>query len=130
MILLDSNIWIGFFSKDDNLHTSAVEIFEALQQSSKKILITEYVILETTSVLSQRVGKELANAFINRIDNSDRVIIQPSSSKHFKHLVYFYTQSSYSKLSFVDHHLLLLSKLFEVKTFDRELAKLIREVQS
>lgn len=120
MIILDSNIWIAYLNKNDNQHNKAVSFFDKIKEN---ILITEYIILEVATVLSMRIDKETADSFIDFVTNNQDIEVMSSSDKFFKKTLDFFLKYKNGNLSFVDVSLLMLSKKFQVFTFDRDLER-------
>ncbi|MDD2516365.1 MAG: PIN domain-containing protein [Candidatus Gracilibacteria bacterium] len=127
MKILDSNVWIALFNKEDSLNKKASDIMKELIKNNEKIFITEYLILEISTILLLKNGKKLADNFINFVyDNSDIDIIY-SDRYFFENTIQFFTKNNYEKLSFVDQSLLLLSKSYQIITFDKELNRFIKK---
>ena len=118
MIILDSNIWIAFLNIDDFNHKKAERVFKEL---SEKIILTEYVLLEVTTVVSLKVSKEAANNFIKTVVDNKDIEILPSSKEFLEGVIKFYLSKKNKNLSFVDYSLAYLSQKFKVLTFDRKL---------
>ncbi|MDD4530336.1 MAG: PIN domain-containing protein [Candidatus Gracilibacteria bacterium] len=127
MKILDSNVWIALFNKEDSLNKKASDIMKELVKNNEKIFITEYLILEISTILLLKNGKKLADNFINFVyDNSDIDIIY-SDKYFFENTIQFFTKNNYEKLSFVDQSLLLLSKSYQIITFDKELNRFMKK---
>ncbi len=120
MIILDSNIWIAFLNVDDVNHKKAEKIFE---ETKEKIILTEYILLETVTVLSQKVDKEVSDRFIDGVVNNRDIEILPSSEEFLNGVIKFYLPKKNKNLSFVDYSLLYLSKKIKVITFDKTLQR-------
>lgn len=125
MVIIDSNVWIAFLNKNDSNHKRADEIFNKLVDKREKIIITEYVLLEIVTVLSQKVGKKIANQFIEIAGNTKRIEIISSSADFLDEVLAFYLKQKNKNLSFVDYSLLYLSGQYEVLTFDKKLNSLL-----
>lgn len=119
-IILDSNIWIGYFNQKDSLHKKSVKIVEDLSA----VYVPEYVVLETVSILKMKSGSELANICLGIFTDSLNINVIPSTSIFNKTIKLFQTLND-KHLSFVDMSLLALSRDYEVKTFDKKLASAI-----
>ncbi len=128
MVILDSNVWIAFLNKNDSNHKKADEIFNKLANRREKIIITEYILLEVVTVLSQKVGKKLADQFIEIAGNTKRIEIISSSADFLNDVLTFYLKQKNRNLSFVDYSLLYLSRQYEILTFDKELKRKIFSV--
>lgn len=128
MVILDSNVWIAFLNKNDSNHKKADEIFNKLVNKREKIIITEYILLEVVTVLSQKVGKKLADQFIEIAGNTKRIEIISSSADFLNDVLAFYLKQKNRNLSFVDYSLLYLSRQYEILTLDKELKRKIFSV--
>lgn len=123
-IILDSNIWIAYFDKNDSTHLAAIKVFESL---NSKIFITHFLISEISTILQFKLWKDFSDLFLDWIKDRNIEIIE---LEDFDILIDFYTKNDFKKLSFIDHSLLLLSKDFEVITFDKDLNKLIKQINA
>ena len=99
MTILDSNIWIAFFNKNDNQHRKASLIFSKMKD---EILITEYIILEVCTVLAMRVNKKIADSFLEIVLHNQAVQVLSSSSDFFYKSVGNFLDYKHKDLSFVD----------------------------
>lgn len=124
MIIFDSNIWIAFFNISDSQHKKAEKILENI---SGKIFITEYVILEVSSVLLFKVNKGVANKFIEIVLNNKDIEILFSDKDFFQGTLGCFQNEKTGKLSFIDVSFLYLSNFYNVFTFDKKLEEAIRK---
>lgn len=125
MKIFDSNFWIAYFDKNDSQHKKAVVIFER----EPAFLITEYCILETTSILSRKSGKANAETFLDTVFENSDIVILYSHQSFFAGTVESFRKSKNKNLSFVDISLLYLSGEHEVITFDKDLEKAIKKMR-
>ncbi len=125
MIILDSNIWIAFLNVDDANHKKAEKIFE---ETKEKIILTEYILLETVTVLSQKAEKKVSDSFIKEAVNNRDIEILPSSEEFLNGVIKLYLSKKNKNLSFVDYSLLYLSKKIKVITFDKTLQREIKKL--
>lgn len=121
-IILDSNIWIGYFNEKDSLHKQSVKMVEDLSA----VYVPEYVVLESVSILKMKSGSKLANICLDIFTDSKNIIVLPSSSI-FKKTVDLFQTLNDKHLSFVNMSLLALSRDYEVKTFDKKLSSAIKK---
>ena len=122
MTIFDSNIWIAYLNKSDSTHKQAVKLFQ--KTDIKDILITEYLLLEIVTVLKQIQGHKFAQKFIQLIIDNNIPFLE---SKHFyPQTILLFQSLEENKLSFVDVSLLHLSEKYKVKTFDKDLQKMIK----
>ncbi|MBI3335788.1 MAG: type II toxin-antitoxin system VapC family toxin [Candidatus Portnoybacteria bacterium] len=120
MTILDANVWVAFFYKDDALHTKAEKIFQLCE---RPVVMPEYVILEVSSVLSRKAGKKIADGFLELVMNSKDIEVLFSQDQFFIEVVEFFKRRPEENLSFVDAALLYLSKSYQIITFDKSLQK-------
>lgn len=122
MIILDSNIWIAQASKKDSQHEKALKLIAGLNDL---ILIPEYVMIETCTVLSQRAGKSSADAFIDATIGSAWVQFLYTNQTLFAETLQTFRTLQTKHLSFIDVALFCLSRTHNVLTFDKHLARAI-----
>jgi predicted nucleic acid-binding protein len=125
MIILDSNVWVSFFNKNDSTHSRAKQLFSTLRE---KVLVPEYIILEVATIISQKIDKQAAGIFIEYVGNNLDVKVQASSKEFLDEVVHFYLEKKDRQLSFVDYSLLFLSQTFAIITFDKRLANAIKKL--
>ncbi len=123
MIILDSNIWIAYLDTDDSQHQKAIDIFRKLDTV---VLITEYIILEVSTVLAMRLSKKVADEFLKKITDNRDIQILYSSRDFFDNIVSTFIEYPKRNLSFIDLSLLILAKDYSLKTFDKKLSNAIR----
>ena len=125
MIILDSNIWISLFVEYDSNHQKAKNIIKKL--GNKKVLITEYIILEVTTVILNKINREKAAGFLEYILNHNQIDLL-QDDKVFNQTVQKFKEPL-SDLSFVDISLLYLSKKYQIISFDKKLNNQIRKIK-
>ncbi len=126
MIILDSNIWIAYFSKKDSQHKKAVELFMGL---TERVILPEYLIIEICSVLALRAGKKAADGFLEFISNNNDLEIILSDKEIFLASMGVFQKIKTKKLSFVDCSLIYLSDFYKIFTFDKSLEKEIKRLK-
>lgn len=127
MILLDSNVWIALFNKEDSLHGQASNDFTKIIERKEEIIVTDYVILEVATILQQRAGQEMANSFLEHVLSAEGILLINIDEMAFTQVVEFFKKDRH-KLSFVDASIVILNKNMGVKilTFDKDLTKEIK----
>lgn len=82
-VVVDSNYLIALVNPDDSLHRQAVTLSEKLQRFSSQAVISNYIFMETVTVLSQRVSRqEAVKAGAMLLADSTVRIIQISHKLH------------------------------------------------
>lgn len=66
-IIVDTDVLVALFRKDDLQHKKAVQLVEDIQRFSYEFITLNIVIQEAATVLSNRVGMDLARLFYERI---------------------------------------------------------------
>lgn len=56
-VFIDSNFFIALYNGSDSLHRRAREIANQLDRDRSQLYISNYVLLEVLTVLSQRIGR-------------------------------------------------------------------------
>lgn len=95
-ILVDSDAFVALLKIDDTNHHRAVALFDELEKQPVEFVTTNYVIAETVTVVSQRIGHDVAIAFIDthRGTESSITTIQIDAIVHDQALDLFRKQSS------------------------------------
>jgi predicted nucleic acid-binding protein len=113
--LVDSNVLIASRNDKDALFARAIE---ALEAAAKPLVLHEYVVLETATVLMVRAGKAMADDFVRFVlKNADFSLLLSSETEFLSAADTF--MKTRSKLSFADSALLSLSSQYPVLTFDK-----------
>lgn len=123
MMILDSNVWIALYYEEDSQHKKALK----LAPSFRHIALTEYVILETCTILLAKVGKEASEKFLDHVFDNREIVILFSTREFFQETIRVFRGENEKKLSAIDASLLYLSGEHEVITFDKDLEKAIKK---
>lgn len=67
IIFVDTDAFVAFVKKDDSNHKKAVKLFEAMEKKPVMFTTSNYVFSEAVTVISQRVGRDVALDFINEL---------------------------------------------------------------
>ncbi|KND51497.1 MAG: hypothetical protein AB202_02905 [Parcubacteria bacterium C7867-007] len=121
-ILVDSSVLIAFFNEADHFHTEAKEL---LFKQTQQLVVHEYVVLETATVLMMRSGKANADSFLRiMLGNAAFTILHSKEESFLRTIEEFLGQKS--KLSFVDLALLAHAEEYTLLTLDVTLQKAIK----
>jgi predicted nucleic acid-binding protein len=63
-VLIDSDAFVGLLYEKDAHHQKAVALFSQLENKKIALVSTNYIILETATVLSHRQGQSVARMFL------------------------------------------------------------------
>ena len=126
-IIIDSSVIISYFWTQDSNHSKAIECFNKLDKF-QTIYITNLLVLEIVTVLSQRIGKIKVQDFVNTfIDKQKEVFVSENDNKTILN-EYLFLQNK--NVSFVDLSTCFIAKKFDIKyiaTFDKHFNKLGKE---
>ncbi len=122
-VIIDSSVFIAYFNESDSQHKKALSVFKNL--NVEDVLISEYVLLEVLTVIQNKVSRKYALKLKDSIlvNFSDSIL---RSGDFFSDTLDLFGVNT-GKLSFVDVSLLVLSKKYEVITFDRNLKRAMRD---
>lgn len=66
-LFIDSNFFIALYNPTDNLHEKSKQIAKKLEIDNPYIIISNFIFLETVTVLSQKVSKDHARSAGNKL---------------------------------------------------------------
>jgi predicted nucleic acid-binding protein len=117
-ILIDSNILIAFFRREDIHHKKAIELLSKLDG----FYISEHVLFEIGTVLLLKEGATISKQFIDFLNNSENIQIINLFFDEFSQIVNSFPYQK-TKLSMVDLSLLIIAKNrdLDLQSFDKEL---------
>jgi predicted nucleic acid-binding protein len=123
MIVLDSNVWIGFLNSNDSLHSLCDEVFTKI--ADEPILVPDHIITEVFTVLRQKAGNQVAVDFLNLLNSSTQLKKTQLNPTDFENFMKFCAESSFEKLSFTDELMRYIQEIhdFFIITFDKDLQK-------
>jgi predicted nucleic acid-binding protein len=120
--VVDSNVFISLYYEGDVRHADAVAIFKELADNI--LVVHPYVIQETATVLTYKLGLLVANSFLGDISNIFHITIPPVDT--IRDIETF--KSLRKKISFTDAVLIDLAKRMDAHlvTFDKDMLSLYR----
>lgn len=122
--LVDSSVWIAYFDKDDIHARAAQKTLEELNQNSATLLLTDYVIQEIITVLLYKNKPQLAERFMEYLDDEESTEIVSIDALLLKRTMEFAKLKKWRpKLSLTDWSLLFLANTLNLPlyTFDVQL---------
>lgn len=126
--LIDANVLVGLYRSDDSAHRAAIEMVSEIKRGETKIVILNLVMHEIATVLSMRVGMDLARKFLKDYKNIvDMEIFMDEDLE--KQAWEIFTQQKKRGTSFVDcANLAVIQKykLDGILTFDEFYPKELR----
>ena len=121
MMIIDSSVWIALYNKADSQRAKAM----CISATFADVALSEYVFLETCTLLLAKGGRDVAELFLAYVLDSADVIVLHSSPEFFQATARLFRHLTNKNLSFVDVSLLVLSESNNVITFDKALARAI-----
>lgn len=118
MILLDTSFLVALFHSQDSQHRRAKEIQARLK--NQKLLLTEYVLLELSTILALRGSVHEAHQAVQSLLEAEETSFFPCSVLFPATMSKMFSQKKYA-LSFVDTSLIVLLETGEAEkivTFD------------
>jgi predicted nucleic acid-binding protein len=119
-LIIDTSVWISYFDEDDSNHKVARD---TLDKESAQVRVPEYILLEVVTVLRLKKLNDVAEKFIRLATNPN--VYLPAGTLGLE-IAKVYNDKKFTKLSFVDTGLALLSKEYRVITFDKDLKNVLR----
>ncbi|HMT01334.1 MAG TPA: PIN domain-containing protein [Candidatus Absconditabacterales bacterium] len=122
MIIVDSSILVAAFRKDEIHHQTALRTC----QSADQILVIDYVLAETLTVLKMRESIYIMQKCHDFLFDSEGIIFDRLSDEEVKMSTDFF-YSHQKNLSFVDCALVIYKKCrnLPLATFDKYLQKVL-----
>ena len=127
-VFVDSNVFIGVLNTHDALHEKALNLWETLKKEQCGLVVSNGIISEVITVLSQRVGKQKALDFAYSIyfdDKHEIEIVRLDETIELKALEHIEVISS-KNVSFIDATNIAIMELYGIKklaSFDKEFRK-------
>ncbi len=121
-MIADTSFLISFYDKDDSNHSRAVELMR--QYEKGRILINDYVIGETATVLLYKKGFDAALRFISIIEETGTFKIIHMGNPDFDSCISTFKKQK-NQLSFIDASVVYLAQLLGegIATFDENMLK-------
>jgi predicted nucleic acid-binding protein len=120
-VFVDSNYFIALFNTSDALHSEATSIAESMVDQNVRLYISNYIMIEVLTVLSQRVGKRAATLAIDSLSNDEQIkTIHITKELHQQSLDIFRSMEP-KNVSLVDCSILAILDYVNIKqllTFD------------
>lgn len=70
-IFIDSDVFVALYKNNDSSHKKSVRLFEQAKKQSTVFLTSNYVFLESITVISQKVGHIQAANYISTMKSDD-----------------------------------------------------------
>jgi len=126
-IFIDTNVFVALEDEADSTHKRAIEISQyLLKQNNVKYYTSSEVISETLTVISRKLGKEVAKKFVKKHKNSHMIDIFFDENLYRK-TVNTYLKLKQNSISFVDCSNVVIMRKYKIKyifSFDEDFKKM------
>lgn len=129
-VFLDSNFLIAVFNTSDSNHKKAQQLSISMTKLDTKLYISNYILLEVLTVLSQRVNREIAVEVGERLLNSENVELTHINEELNNRSLEIFKEIQTKNMSVVDCSILAVLNYVGIKqllTFDITDFKPLRE---
>ena len=130
-VFADTNYFCGLYNPKDTLNKKCEEFSHKLQEEGFKSCVSNYIVLEAMTILSQRVGKKASLSFWKRIYDGTVKVVNIDERLHKRAFKIFKKVRS-KNFSFVDASILALMKRYKIDyllTFDKRLIKVAKRMR-
>lgn len=131
LVLVDSNIWIGFYKQDDTLHTDARALLQSFEDKGCHLLITTFILQEVFTILRAIAGHDIAMKFYRHVMDHKRIHRLALDIIFIDSVIKYIDRHELpSKLSLVDASLLFLTQEVDAQlfSFDKRLMSMYKEI--
>lgn len=128
-LIVDTSFWISFLINNDISHSLSMKFIDSTIRKSE-IYISNYILMEVYTVISQKMGKVYLNDIVKKeIFSNSNLIEIFVNEKDNSNIHKEYLKINIKDASFVDLSILYIAKKHGLKilTFDKHFKKLDRE---
>ena len=113
-VVIDTVVWVGAKSERDNYYEKSNNIINAfLNKKIKKVIITDYVLIETINFLLRKSGFEFTYDVLNSITESGKIKIRYSDEIFLTKIKEIFEK--YKNLSLTDCSIVALMEERKIK---------------
>jgi len=113
-VVIDTVVWVGAKSERDNYYEKSNNIINAfLNKKIKKVIITDYVLIETINFLLRKSGFEFTYDVLNSITESGKIEIRYSDEIFLTKIKEIFEK--YKNLSLTDCSIVALMEERKIK---------------
>ena len=115
-IFADTNFFVALFHPADALHEDARRVAIACSAASTQFVISNFIFLETVTVLSQQRGKNIAIAAGNYLLSNPFIKMVHVDEALQRETWHIFKEASAKNISFVDASIVAVLKMEEIST--------------
>ncbi|MCL4392667.1 PIN domain-containing protein [Patescibacteria group bacterium] len=123
---IDSNIYISIINRTDPTHKEGINKMKYLVKNNFELFTSNYIIAETTTILSQRISKKIAEDFRNDIYKGNAKIL--ITNMEIEEMTWnIFLRSTNKNIGYVDYTSIAFCKKFNIEnlvTLDKDLTTL------
>jgi len=130
-ILIDSSYFCGLKNPKDGFHKNALYVAEVIEECKYEIVISNYIFLETITVLSQRLDKPEAVRFGKNLKSQPNITVCHFTPKLDLKTWQLFQQIENKNVSYVDCSNIILmkeEKISKLATFDKDFKKIKKQI--
>lgn len=130
--LVDSNIWIALYKRDDSTHQRAKKQLATLESQGVKLFVTNFIIQETWTVLRYFTDHQRAMRFYLDTQEAEHIQQLDFDSQWMEELFGFIEEYKlHQKMSLVDYSNMYFALVFglELISFDKQMTNLYNRIQ-
>lgn len=128
-LIVDTSFWISYLINNDINHSLSMKFIDSTIRKSE-IYISNYILMEVYTVISQKMGKVYLNDIVKKeIFSNSNIIEIFVNEKDNSNIYKEYLKTNIMDASFVDISILYIAKKHGLKilTFDKHFKKLGKE---
>ena len=114
-VLVDSDAFVGWYLPADAHFKRATELFTRFDEENRSLVTTSWVVAETATVLSHRVGQESAREFLDMITSTPFPVIHVTEELQAETIKVFMEQET-KNTSMVDCSNVVVMRRFDIPT--------------
>jgi predicted nucleic acid-binding protein len=101
-VFVDTSGLYALVEKNDAHHRTARRVVEKLLRSGRKLVLTDYIVDETTTLAKARSGKRVAARVLDLVEQSEGIRIEWIGSLRFEATTTFFRKHADHGYSFTD----------------------------
>ncbi len=125
-VLLDADGTVAMISEDHPNHSKALLVRDKLKKSRANLYMSRYVVAEVATVLSQRIGHQIAVGFLLELNQSETIHVIDTNNGLERETQKVFSQQTSKNVSYVDCHNMVLVQQFKfdgIFSFDKHYVK-------
>lgn len=128
-VIVDTNVLVALYNTKDSQHKKALKVFDTLSDLKARLVVSNYILLEIYTILSQRAGKKQALEFGGLVRKKKPFIVKRIAKAADEGTWRIFEKVRNKNISFVDCSIMFLALEgnYEIVTFDEKIVKLQKQ---